>query len=171
MELNDMKELFSTGDVAEITSLSSDNIGSWCEKGIIRPIDDPGGHGRHRRFTFMQVVGISFGARRRREGAHLRFVTEVIAFVGALPEEKLLAEFKVKRSHLTPFRHPVQLSRPWRGADPNEFNLEQVYYDVVKKAKKLAARPAGRPRGLKFPQGYGAGKKAGNRTNLEVAKR
>ena len=94
------ERLFSSGDVCEISGLARTTFDDWVDKGLAVPLSGGGGHGYHRRYSLMQVIGITMAANlRRNERAQLVFVKRVVervSFMLTVLREMYRCEFALR---------------------------------------------------------------------------
>jgi hypothetical protein len=136
-------DLFTTGQALEVTGMAANTFDRWIGEGIIEPVKPGEGTGNYRQFSRMQLLGISYGWARRQDPQYpacLRAVGDYIERIGEMDEAEMLAAFRRKRTHLSPFP-PFDLMKPWPGSSPTEFNLKIVYERVTKTMDAIARRP------------------------------
>jgi hypothetical protein len=99
--------LFTTGNVLAITGLSATMFDTWCRDGIVKAVSGGDGHGSHRQFTLMQMVGIAVAVELRNSyrGCAPKGVGIITDAFGGMTEEWLLAEFKKRKTHFVTTHH------------------------------------------------------------------
>ena len=151
-----MSQLLSTGDVIEVTGLSSKAFRIWLDKKLIAPVEGGTGQGHHARFSLIQCVAISVAKQLResRRGCALAYVGDVIAAFEKQTEEELLEQFEAGATQFMaamPAGGGVHLVLDSRKTFA-DVDVEKTYKDVKKKIakieRKLKHHVGGRGRGL-----------------------
>lgn len=107
-----MQKLLTTGDVLDIIKpigITQDMFRGWLERGgakrgdpdfpAITPAVGGHGHGKHRQFTFMQVLGIVVAAKIYMgiTGCHTSYIRMVVDAFTATSEGDLVKQFNFKQ--------------------------------------------------------------------------
>jgi len=135
-----MAKLLSTGDVLGLTGLPAKTFDEWNSKGIVVPKEGGEGHGSHRKFTWMQVLGILVAVELRNgeRGCVLPYVGKVVAAFAAMDEKELQAAFKKGATHfLTLAGNRPYLEGP-RCSDM--VNVQQIYRSVILHIQEMEGR-------------------------------
>lgn len=137
-------QLFTTGDVLEITGLSATTFDAWCHGGIVKAFSGGNGTGSHRQFMLPQVVGIAIGAQLRKSnrGCVLSYVGKVVAAFNLRTEEDLLKEFEAGRTHfVTVVETAAGPSLVLDTAKHNDMpNVRELYQRIVKTGQGIDAQ-------------------------------
>ena len=126
-----MAKLLSTGDVLNLTGLPAKTFDEWNSKGIVVHVEGGEGHGSHRRFTPLQVVGICVAVELRngKRGCVLPYVSNVVKAFADMSEKKLTNQFEKGATHfLTVHSKSVILDGPRYSDMPN---VKKIYDKVM----------------------------------------
>jgi DNA-binding transcriptional MerR regulator len=142
---------FTTADVEEITGLTRGTFQRWCELKTIIPAAGGEGHGNHRKFSLMQVIGLAIVAelRKSERGCARNYVADVVRGFGEMQEEQLLKKFEMGSTHLlTVYGTNVIMDGNAHG---DMVNVQRIYHSVKRKIEAIAQKQAntvGRSRGI-----------------------
>jgi MerR HTH family regulatory protein len=85
-----MRDLrLSTGDLAEISGLPPTTIDRWVIRGLVQPVNNAEGHGRHREYGIVEAVAVTCGAAHRANDFGPEWVEGVVRLVAAQTPETL----------------------------------------------------------------------------------
>jgi hypothetical protein len=151
-----MHELSAT-DVCEITGLTPGQFRAWCEQGAARAVAGGTGHGNHRRFTVMQVVGIAVAValRNSERGCALAYAARVVEGFGKMTEEDLIKKLEAGCTHMMCVVNTVN-GGPFVVLDTPRYaemvDVRAIYSRVKAKVEEIEAsvkpNATGRNRGL-----------------------
>ena len=121
----------------------------------MKPIQDGGGAGNHRRFTPMQAVAIALGYSiyRSEFGCALSFVAKVVGCYSVLTEEDLCREFDKGNTHLIladhlPLGPPRYADIEGRSAKAAYDRVNMRILAIERRLKLKHHKTGGRRRGL-----------------------
>jgi hypothetical protein len=100
-----MQRELSVGDVVEIigpSGITPKMFRTWCENGIVVPLEGGTGRGNHARFSVMQALGIAVAAKvyMSEHGCCPAYVGKVVSAFAAVSPEWLEGQFRDGKTHM-----------------------------------------------------------------------
>jgi DNA-binding transcriptional MerR regulator len=140
-------QTYSTGDVRAITGIPTNTFERWCHDGVVQADGGGNGHGNHRRFTRMQVVGIvvADALRKAEQGCALKYIAQIVDAFSATTEPELLKQFDKGNTHFVIVHLGLPLLRPQDY--PHWIDVQRAYRKVVRAAEAMEAERAARMAG------------------------
>ncbi len=85
------ERLVSSGDICELSGLSSTTFGRWCESNLVEPEQGGEGTGNHRQFSVMVALGVLVAVKLRQSerGCCLEYVGNIIKTFSKMKKETL----------------------------------------------------------------------------------
>lgn len=116
MNLDELR--LNAGDICRLTGVRDRLLDRWATAGVLRPVNNHKGHGRHRIYTFDDLVAVFIGQRYLDAGAPPERAAGVVALLSKLGHVGLEHELAVGRTV------PVPRSRSLFDLLPDDVMIE-----------------------------------------------